>query len=295
MASALKTRIVVASCVALAILSLLLPAPHPEARLFSDGWGTTDFIDPNFCMTPIEGQSPRMALFTKAPAVAQWHDRLALLAKYLFWGLLLPVLALAALFRLSRGPLTTPSALLISFGLLGLAPAWFQWTLNPAFVNLRQALGTWLVEHGTVTESLFVWIDGAALLIWLSAGTLLLGGATFIAVWLAARLVRLDWRVLAHALLPLAAVTLFLGLTMDTALYLRGEGANLDWLPGLRASLLTLVVGSALWLGWRTIENVGAGRTASKAVASLLWLVPPALVAIHGWLMFFHWTNRYHV
>lgn len=295
MAPALKTRIVVASCVALAILSLFLPAPHPEARLFSDGWGATDFIDPNFCMTPIEGQPPRMALFTQAPAVAQWHDRLALLAQYLFWGLLLPVFALAALFRLNRRPLGTPAALFVSVGLLGLAPAWFQWTLNPVFVSLRQALGTWLVEHWTVTESLFIWIDGAALLIWLSAGTLLLGGATFIAAWLAAWLVRLDWRVLAHALLPLAAMTLCLGLTMDTALYLRGEGANLDWLPGLRAALLTLAVGGAVWLGWRTIGNVGAGRTAYKAVASLLWLVPPALVALNGWLIFFHWTNRYHV
>lgn len=289
------TRSLAVLCGLLIVLAVVLPAPHPEVRLFSDGWGATDFIDPNFCMTPIEGQPPRMALFTKSPAVAQWHDRLALLAKYLFWGLLLPVLALAALSRLSRRPLATPSAWLMSFGLLGLAPAWFQWTLNPAFVSLRQALGTWLVERGTVTESLFVWIDGAALLIWLGGGALLLGGATFIAVRRAARLVRLDWRVLAQALLPLAAVTLFLGLTMESALYLRGEGANLDWLPGLRASLLTLAVGASLWLGWRTLGNVGAGRTAYKAVAGLLWLVPPTLVAMNGWLMFFHWTNRYHV
>lgn len=276
------------------LLLAVLPAPHPEARLFSDGWGAASFIDPDFCMTPGESQPPRPALLAKAPAVAQWHDRLALLAQYLLWGLLLPLLALAATFRLGHRRLGTPAALCVSVGLLGLAPAWFQWTLNPAFVSLRQALGTWLVEHRTVGDSLFAWIDGAALLLWLGAGALLLGGGSLAAVWAAARLARLDWRVLARALMPLAAVTLFLGLTMDTALYLRGEGVALDWLPGLRAALLTLAVGGAGWLGWRAIAKIGAGGTAHKAAAGLLWLVPPALVALNGWLVFFHWTNRYH-
>lgn len=282
-------------CGLLVVLAAVLPAPHPEARLFSDGWGSANFIDPNFCITPIEGQPPRMALLAKTPAIAHWNDRLALLAEYLLWGMLLPMLALAALLKLWQRPLGTPPALFVSVGLLGCAPAWFQWTLNPAFVSLRQALGIWLVERWSVTESLFVWIDGAALLLWLGGGALLLGGGTFAAVWAAARLVRLDWRALARDLMPLAAVTLFLGLTMDTALYLRGEGVNLDWLPGLRASLLTLAVGGSGWLGMKAIVKIGAGGTAHKTAASLLWLIPPALVALNGWLMFFHWTNRYHV
>lgn len=292
------TRSLAVLCGLLLALAAVLPAPHPEARLFSDGWGAASFIDPNFCMTPLDGGAstgPRPTLFAKAPVVAHWHDRLALLAQYLLRGLLLPILALAALFQLGQRPLGTPTALFVAVGLLGLAPAGFQWPLNPAFVSLRQALGAWLVEHGAVTESLFAWIDGAALLIWLGGGALLFGGGTFAVVWAAARRVRLDWRVLTHDLIPLAAVTLFLGLTLESALYLRGEGVNLAGLPGLRAALLMLAVGGSGWLGWRTIEKVGAGGTANKVVAGLLWLIPPALVAVNGWLVFFHWTNRYHV
>lgn len=284
--------------IALAVLlPLLLPAAHPETRLFSDGWGASSFIDPDFCVadTTGQGQPAPLTLFAKTPAATGWYDRLALLTQYLLWGLLLPVLAPALVARRYRAPATTPSALFICFALLGLAPAWFHWPLSPAFVGLRQMLGSALVEHWNVTESLFVWIDGAALLLWLGGGALLLGGSTCAALWAAARLARSDWRGLAPALLPLAAATLFLGLSMDSALYLRGEGVNLDWLPDLRATLLTLAVAASGWLGWRTMQKVDVGGTAHRAAAAVLWLLPSAVFALNGWLLFFHWTDRYHV
>lgn len=70
----------------LVALPAFLPQPSPDARLFSGDWGAASFIDPNFCVTPIEGQPPRMALQDKAPTAALWHERLVLLAQYLFWG-----------------------------------------------------------------------------------------------------------------------------------------------------------------------------------------------------------------
>ncbi len=295
MAKPLAPRGLALLCGVLLALTSLLPAPHPEARLLSEGWGSSSFIDPNLCIDASSGQAPRMTLIPRAPAVADWQDRLALLANYALWGLLMPVLALAALFRIGRQPFGTSSAAFVAVGLLGIAPAWFQWTLNPAFVSLRQALGVWLVERRSPGDNLLPLIDATALLTWLAGGALLCGGATFCATWAAARLVRLDWRLLAHDLIPLAGVTLLLGLTMDGALYLRGEGANLDWLPGLRASLLTLAAGSSVRLGWRRMQRVGAGETANRVLAGLLWLLPAALVALNGWLMFFHWTSRYHV
>lgn len=275
----------------LALLAVL-PAPHPEARLFSDGWGAASFIDPDFCMTPVEGQPPRQALFAKAPAVAPAFDRLSLALLYLVSGLLLPVLALAAVFH-PRGGARHPA--LSIFGLLGLAPAWFQWPLNPAFVGLRQWLAEAWLARWPLAESQFVWLDGSALFLWLAGGTLLAGGACFVATRFAARLAGLDWRRLARSLLPLAGAVVFLGLTQTTALYLRGEGANLDGLPALRATLLTLAIGGSAWSGMSTIAKVGAGGTARKAAALLLWLVPLALAAAHGWTMYFHWIDRYHV
>lgn len=275
-------------------LLVVLPAPQPEARLFSDGWGASSYVDPNFCLTPIAEQPSRLALFSQAPAAAQAFDRLTLALRYLVSGLLLPALALAAVFhpRHSRDVARHPALLI--FGLLGLAPAWFQWPLNPAFVGLRQWLAeTWLARW-PLAESQFVWLDGIALSLWLAGGTLLAGGAGFAATGLAARLAGIDWRRLAGALVPLAGIVLFLGLTQETALYLRGEGAHLDWLPGLRAALLALAVGWSGALGARRLK-LGAGGAASQTAALLLWLIPLALAAIHGWAMYFHWTDRYHV
>jgi hypothetical protein len=270
----------------------VLPAAHPEARLFSGGWGAASYIDPNFCLTSIEGQPPRMALFSKTPAVAHALDRLALAGQYLVWGLLLPVLALAAVFH-PRGATRHPGWLI--FGLLGVMPAWFQWTLNPAFVDLRQWLAEAWLARWPLHESQFIWLDGIALSLWLIGGTLLLGGISLAATRAAAWCAGLDWRRLARDLRPLAGILLFLGLTQTSALYLRGEGVSLDWLPGLRAALLVLAVAGSGWLGLRTIARVGAGGAAHRAVAGLLWGLPLALAAAHGWAMYFHWMNRYHV
>jgi hypothetical protein len=41
----------------------------------------------------------------------------------------------------------TPAALLLLFGMLGLALGAFQWTSSPWFVSLRQWAAEWLVDH----------------------------------------------------------------------------------------------------------------------------------------------------
>lgn len=288
-ATALKTPLALALGFFL-LLPLLLPTPQFETRLFSDDWGAANIIDPSFCMTQIEGQTPRLAMFPKIPAVAHTLDRLALAAQYLAWGLLLPVIALLATLRYG-----VHAPKLISFGLLGAAPAWFQWSLNPAFVTLRQTLAEAWLARWPLEESQFVWLDNIALVFWLAGGAVLAGGAIFLATQAAARFAGLDERRLARDLVPLAAIVLFLGLTQTTALYLRGEWVNLDWLPGFRAALLVLAIAVSGWLGLQDILKVGAGRTARKAVACLLWTVPLALAASHGWAMYFHWIDRYHV
>lgn len=282
----------VLTVLALLALPALLPAPQFEARLFSDGWGAASYTDPNFCVTPEAGQAARTILFPKAPAAAQVLDRLSLAAQYLAWGLLLPFLALAAVFH-RRGGARHPGGLI--FGLLGIAPAWFQWTLNPACVDLRQWLAEAWLARWPLRESQFVILDGGALALWLAGGALLAGGASFVAIRAAARLVGLDWRRLARDLVPVAGILLFLGLTQTTALYLRGEGAHLDWLPGFRAALLVLAGAASGWLGLSRIVTVGTGGTARKVAACLLWAVPLALAAAHGWAMYFHWIDRYHV
>lgn len=276
----------------LLVLPAVVPAPQPEVRLFSDSWGASSWMDPDFCLTPIENQLPRLALFPKLPAVADAIDRLALALRYLAWGLLLPLLALVAVLH-PRGGSCRPALLI--FGAFGFAPAWFQWTLNPAFVELRQALADAWLARWPLAESQFVWLDGVALSIWLVGGTLLAGGASFVATWLAARLAGIDWRRLATALVPLAGVVIFLGLTQETALYLRGEGANLDWLPGFRGALLAIAISWSVWRGVDSVWKLSRGRTPIRMLALMPYSLPLALVAAHGWAMYFHWTGRYHV
>lgn len=282
----------------LAMLLALLPAPHPEARLFSGDWGASSFVDADFCLTSSDGgpaAAPRFAPVFKPPAVTAAVDRLALALLYLGSGLLLPVLAVAAVFhpRHALAPARHPA--LLMFGLLGFAPAWFQWPRNPAFIGLRQWLAEAWLTRWPLLESQLPLLDGIALSLWLAGGTLLAGGAVFVATALAARLAGIDRHRMAAALLPLAGVTVFLGLTQTGALYLRGEGLGLDWLPGARAALLSLAVVGSVWQGLRLIQRVGAGGTANRLAAGLLWLLPSALFALHGWAMYFHWTGRYHV
>ncbi|MBU0750652.1 MAG: 4Fe-4S binding protein [Gammaproteobacteria bacterium] len=435
--------------------------------------GASSFIDPDYCITPVAGEAPRLALQDKAPTVASWHERLVLLAQYLFWGVWWPFVILsimlvgrvwcgvlcpegalaefasrhgrggaiprwmrwsgwpfvafvlttvygqlisvyeypqaallvlggstvaavgvgylygrgkrvwcrylcpvtgvfALLARLAplhfkvdrdawnRHPRRTPAvdcapllsvshldgmaqchacgrcsghrdavqlaarspnaeilgapgdappgtaeALLLQFGMLGVAIGAFQWTISPWFVQLKQAAAEWLVEREIFwplqespawwlltrhpeANDVFTWLDGATILAWLGGVALVLGGSAFLATLAAARLAGLDWRRLALGLVPLAGIGLFLGLSMMTATHLRAEGIVTNWLPGLRAALLAVGVAWSARLGWRLIK-VGGSGTAMTLLAAVLWLLPLALVATSWWLVFFIW------
>ena len=200
----------------------------------------------------------------------------------------------------------TPEVLLLLFGMLGVAVGAFQWTVSPWFVALKQRAAEWLVDHEVLwmlgdspawwlltrqpeANDVFTWLDGAAILAWIGGVALFHGGIALAATLAAARLARLDWRRLALGLVPLAGIGLFLGLSMMTATHLRSEGVSLGWLPSLRAALLSLGALWSAWLGARLIQKVGAGNTAAKLAAGLLWLLPIALVAANWRLVFFVW------
>ncbi|MBI5786778.1 MAG: 4Fe-4S binding protein [Rhodocyclales bacterium] len=456
---------IVAFYAMLVVLPAFLPHPNPEARLFSSDFGAASFVDPEFCTTP-----GGMVLQDKAPTVAAWHERLVLLAQYLFWGVWWPFVILSIMFmgrvwcgvlcpegalaefasRHGRGgaiprwlrwggwpfvafvlttvygqlisvyeypqaallilggstvaavgvgyfygkgkrvwcrylcpvsgvfallarlapvhfkvdreawnahpqrthavdcapllnvkklggmaqchacgrcsghrdavelaarapgaeiltgePPRTYEALLLMFGMLGVAIGAFQWTVSPWFVQMKQAAAEWLIDHNVQwllgdspawwlltrypgENDVFTWLDGAAILAWIFGAALVLGGTALLANALAARLIGADWRRLALGLTPLAGIGLFLGLSMMTATHLRAEGATLTWLPGLRAALLSLAVAWSAWLGFGLVK-VSRGGTPRKVAAFAISLVPIALIAASWWLVFFVW------
>jgi hypothetical protein len=206
---------------------------------------------------------------------------------------------------LAARPVRTSEAILLLFGLLGVAIGAFQWTVSPWFVALKQRAAEWLVGrelYWALEESpawwlltrhpeagdVFAWLDGAAILAYLLAVSLVLGGVSLAGVRIAARVARIDWRTLALGLVPLAGIGLFLGLSMMTATHLRGEGALLSWLPYLRGALLAIGMGWSGWLGARMIAASRPGRR-NAALAFAAWVAPIATVVAAWILVFFVW------
>lgn len=199
-----------------------------------------------------------------------------------------------------------PARLLV-FGLLGLAPGAFQWSAHPWFVAIKQGAAQWLIENDHVgfffrddlpwwlltqqpeAGDVFSVLDGLSILAFMLGATLLLGGASWLALraaaWACGR-ARSHWQVLAMALIPMAGIGLFLGLSMMTLTQLRAEGIVPGWTAAARA---TLLAAGAIWSGWLAARLV-AQQTPDPARRALAWLcmlTPVALqLAVWGRMFF---------
>ncbi|MBK6908992.1 MAG: 4Fe-4S binding protein [Rhodocyclaceae bacterium] len=165
---------------------------------------------------------------------------------------------------------------LLCVGIFGVALGAFTWSLAPTFVALKQTTAAWLIERDILwplaespawwlltaypqANDVFTLLDGAAILGWIAATALVLGGGIWLTLHGAARLAQVDARRLALGLVPLAGASLFLGLSMMTVNHLRAEGVLLPWLEVVRVGLLG---GTALWsaaLLWRLAADRLAG------------------------------------
>jgi len=197
-----------------------------------------------------------------------------------------------------------PAALLV-FGLLLGA---FQWTISPWFVTIKQAAAEWLVErdsfwllrdnapwwiltHYPEASDVFSWLDGLAIVAYI-LGTAMVVGTLILGALLAAQLLagreRYDWKSLAMTLIPLAGISVFLGLSMLTLTQLRAEGVVFPWVGGARAALLVLGLGWSGWLGARVIFASAAMRW-RRLAAFTAYAVPLSLVGYSWYLAFYVW------
>jgi polyferredoxin len=180
-------------------------------------------------------------------------------------------------------------AALIIFGMIGLALGAFEWSAMTAFVSLRSAAVTLVVDHGPAwlladnapwwlltnypeAHDVFTWLDGGLIITWIVGTALLIGG--WLCLWLAvaARSLAGSWRsnafALAYALVPLAGAGLFVGLSGLPATLAHGEGLRLAWLPLARAALLAGGACWSLWLAYRQLSGrPGAARRTLSFVA----------------------------
>ena len=194
----------------------------------------------------------------------------------------------------------TEEAVTLIFGVIGIATAAFLWSASPRFVQMKGALADglierdwlvllqdnapwWLLTHYPEAHDVFSWLDGLCILLFILGGGGLLGLAVWAGVWLAARALQdanLSWQKLALALVPVAGIGVFLGLSMLTLGHLKAEGVNLAWVPAVRAGLLALGAGFSAYLLLRLCRV----RLAWRPVAGLLLALLPLGLIVRVWL-----------
>jgi hypothetical protein len=205
---------------------------------------------------------------------------------------------------------------LLCFGLMGIAIGAFLWSASPWFVTAKQWAATWLVEHDIMwplmdnapwfilthypdVNDSFSWLDGAGILMFVVGATIVVGGSSFLSLWLADRLapaaIQADARAtgwirpgvhkLAQALIPSAGIGVFLGLSATTVNLLKHEGVQAAWAGPVRFTLLTLAV---LWT-LRLFARLLAQRQTRGWRKAAAWLVLVAGLApfCMAWVFFF--------
>jgi polyferredoxin len=200
--------------------------------------------------------------------------------------------------RVSRWEVAT-----LVIGVLGVAMGAFQWSASPWLVAAKQATATWLIDHGWMwllgsdipwwvlthypTENdVFTWLDGVLIIAYIGVTALAVGAWVGGCLAVAGRLARISaWR-LAYALVPLAGVSVFVGLSALTVTLLKAEGLAMHWVGWVRGLLLALGVAWSAWLAW----NIARERRVLPRAAAVTGVVAASALVVFLWVeMFYRW------
>ena len=164
----------------------------------------------------------------------------------------------------------------------GVSLGGFLWLILPSYQGLRQKFGEWALDHGLwllsagpswlvsvhpARREVFLWLDfftiTGYMLFWSLAMTTLLSAVTALASWVILknggnRSFRASFTELGYQYIPVAMLSLLLGLGGDLFHLLGGVGVSKAGVAGIKA---TLFVGSLVWslyLGNKIIRRQGA-------------------------------------
>ncbi len=201
-------------------------------------------------------------------------------------------------------------AALIVVGMIGLALGAFHWNASPWFVTLKLATAGFVIDHGPqwllqdnapwwllthypAANDVFTWLDGALIVAYIVATAAAMTVAVAAALWAAVRPYR-DARFahalkLSYALIPLAGLGVFLGLSSLTVTLARAEGIATGMVPALRAIVLAIGVGWSLRLAWLQLADLP--RASSRRTSLAAFACAVACVAGAWGLLFFHWSR----
>lgn len=196
-------------------------------------------------------------------------------------------------------------AMLVVVGLIGISIGAFQWSASPWLVRAKVAATEWIVAHGPAwlledgapwwllthypdANDVFTWLDGALVVGYIGAAAATLSASVFALLALAARIlpaprVAQVWR-LSYALVPLAGLGVFLGLSSLTATLAKAEGARLAWLPFARGAVLAAGSAWSLALAWRMLAPA---QTRPRRVAAFALVTLAVALVAAAWSMLF--------
>lgn len=194
---------------------------------------------------------------------------------------------------------------LILYGLLGVAIGAFHWTVSPWFVQIKQALAGWLIDHDILwpletnapwfllthypeRNDVFSWLDGALVVSYIVGTGLIYGSVLMVllsgAVIMLGRFERVRLHHLAQGLIPIAGAGVFLGLSATTLSLLRAEHVPLGWATDVR---LAILIGANLWSAWLAFKVTGRYARWPRRVLAMGWVVAAlAVIDSAWWLMF---------
>ena len=195
---------------------------------------------------------------------------------------------------------------LILYGLLGIAIGAFHWSASPWFVEIKQYLAAWLIDHDVTwmldtnapwflfthypeQNDVFSWLDGILLIGYILATAMVYGTTLLLLVAAATRMLgRFDWARLHHltqALIPVAGAGVFLGLSATTLSLLRAEHIPLDWASTVRIGVLAIANAWSAWLAWR-VTGQYTTRIALRT-GTMAFVVAALAVADSAWWLMF--------
>ncbi|MBX7146316.1 MAG: 4Fe-4S binding protein [Alphaproteobacteria bacterium] len=199
--------------------------------------------------------------------------------------------------------------ILICFGLIGLAMGAFHWTRSPWFIDLKQYVAVWLVNHNILwpldiqtpwwiltsyseNNDVFNLLDGALIIFYIlgtacSVGFVLL----FLIINAIFMIDNFEWKKVYHlsqSLIPLAGCGVFLGLSALTITFLKLEEIPLFWVSYLRLFFLVTSSLYSLKLGWDILRFYKISLT--RQFFAMTW-IGSAIVYINigWWLLFWGW------
>jgi len=209
---------------------------------------------------------------------------------------------------------------LLFFGLLGVATGAFQWSASPWFVQLKQSLAEWFINHEYYalldsnapwwilthypdTNDVFSYLDGLSILLYIFTTALAVSSLLLLGLWLASMALKetqdtssvgisnvktsLLWH-LGYAFIPLAGASLFLGLSSLTFAMLKAEHLNIVGIVQARIILLVLAY---LWSGYLLSKKIMPFNVSmTRKILAFSTLFSASLLVAFSWIeMFFIW------